>query len=470
MPDARRRVDINIKTTADTSGADEAAASLDKVDKATGNVDASTTKGTKSSKALGSAFGNVGAQVQDMVVQIDGGTSSLQAFTQQAPQLASAFGPGGAAFGAIVALGAVAYKVFTADVQKGLKDSTELAKEMALALQEAAKEAGKEEWEFFERMLDSIATNQENINTAAKNAATASRDQASAVDEIQAAYRNALAAANEFRAATDPNFKQNKTAEDNANRTAKRNSDVRQQTDRQDAAVEAINAINSGYGVLQEQLRAALATQEKNQNEASQINAELQRLLTLDPDRKAFAAKIQSLEADLTTLAEQTGPNSKEIASLEARLAGFAESTLQGVEAQQAIITDAQTEIDKINQIYNAEQAAADSKAATDSVKQTVEQTKQFATDFKAQSAVQAEATAILAESAKDGIITAEEAKKNAAALKLLQGTLHSSQVGMNENINSLIALTNEALTKINQQATAIAGLNRKIEGRSIKD
>ena len=35
----------------------------------------------------------------------------------------------------------------------------------------------------------------------------------------------------------------------------------------------------------------------------------------------------------------------------------------------------------------------------------------------------------------------------------------------MNENINSLIALTNEALSQINQQAKAIQGIKDRIGG-----
>ena len=49
-------------------------------------------------------FGNVGLQVQDLAVQIGGGTSALRALAQQLPQLASGFGPVGIAVGTVTGL------------------------------------------------------------------------------------------------------------------------------------------------------------------------------------------------------------------------------------------------------------------------------------------------------------------------------------------------------------------------------
>ena len=49
-----------------------------------------------------------GFQLQDFAVQVQGGTSALTAFGQQAPQFLGIFGPAGAVAGAIVAVGALA--------------------------------------------------------------------------------------------------------------------------------------------------------------------------------------------------------------------------------------------------------------------------------------------------------------------------------------------------------------------------
>ena len=57
---------------------------------------AATTAGTLRG---GLGLQNLGFQIQDFAVQVAGGTSALRAFTLQAPQALSAFGPQGAALG-----------------------------------------------------------------------------------------------------------------------------------------------------------------------------------------------------------------------------------------------------------------------------------------------------------------------------------------------------------------------------------
>lgn len=63
--------------------------------------------GGKSAGKFSQVMGQAGFQVQDFIVQVQGGTSALTAFTQQAPQLAGAFGPGGAIVGAFLAMAGV---------------------------------------------------------------------------------------------------------------------------------------------------------------------------------------------------------------------------------------------------------------------------------------------------------------------------------------------------------------------------
>lgn len=54
-----------------------------------------------------SSMQQAGYQVNDFIVQVQGGQSALVAFSQQGSQLAGAFGPGGAVIGAIIALGSI---------------------------------------------------------------------------------------------------------------------------------------------------------------------------------------------------------------------------------------------------------------------------------------------------------------------------------------------------------------------------
>ena len=60
-----------------------------------------------------------GYQVQDFIVQVQGGQSALVAFAQQGSQLAGAFGPGGAIVGSIIALSSVIAGVLITSLNGG---------------------------------------------------------------------------------------------------------------------------------------------------------------------------------------------------------------------------------------------------------------------------------------------------------------------------------------------------------------
>ncbi|KMK17805.1 tail protein (tape measure) [Pluralibacter gergoviae] len=63
--------------------------------------------GAKSHGNWKNTMQQAGYQVQDFIVQVQGGQSALVAFAQQGSQLAGAFGAGGAVVGAVIALGSV---------------------------------------------------------------------------------------------------------------------------------------------------------------------------------------------------------------------------------------------------------------------------------------------------------------------------------------------------------------------------
>lgn len=74
-----------------------------------------------------------GYQVQDFIVQVQGGQSALVAFSQQGSQLAGAFGPGGAVVGAIIALGSVLAGVLITSLNGG-KNAMDALKDAAEAM------------------------------------------------------------------------------------------------------------------------------------------------------------------------------------------------------------------------------------------------------------------------------------------------------------------------------------------------
>lgn len=87
--------------------------------------------GAKGTGAWKSSVQQAGYQVQDFIVQVQGGQSALVAFAQQGSQLAGAFGPGGAVVGAFIALSSVIAGVLITSLNGGktamdaLKDAAE---------------------------------------------------------------------------------------------------------------------------------------------------------------------------------------------------------------------------------------------------------------------------------------------------------------------------------------------------------
>ncbi|EMJ4790535.1 phage tail protein [Klebsiella oxytoca] len=92
-----------------------------------------TAKGVSS--GFRASVQQAGYQLQDFIVQVQGGQSALVAFSQQGSQFAGAFGPGGAVVGAVIALGSVLAGV----LMPSLTNSTDKMK----ALETAAESLNK---------------------------------------------------------------------------------------------------------------------------------------------------------------------------------------------------------------------------------------------------------------------------------------------------------------------------------------
>ena len=114
--------------------------------------------GASAEKGVGSMRGamqNLSYQLQDVAVQAQMGTSGFTILAQQGPQIAAAFGPAGAAAGALIGIGAMIMSVAnsSAVASESLDDMMERADEMGKsqlayamikandALEEATKKA-----------------------------------------------------------------------------------------------------------------------------------------------------------------------------------------------------------------------------------------------------------------------------------------------------------------------------------------
>lgn len=100
--------------------------------------DAQMAKNNKTLRMMRGGFGQVGHQVQDVAVQLQGGTDAMIVFGQQGSQIVSLFGPKGAMIGAILAVGAA----LATSLKSGLDEATKDLDDFVEATREQASELG----------------------------------------------------------------------------------------------------------------------------------------------------------------------------------------------------------------------------------------------------------------------------------------------------------------------------------------
>lgn len=136
-------------------------------------------------EAAGKSTGNFknimqqgGYQIQDFIVQVQGGQSALVAFSQQGSQLAGAFGPAGAVFGAVIALSTVIAGTLIASLNGGksamdsLKDAAD-AMDKVITISSSGVAALSDKYANLARVNAEAATILRNQATIEYNAAIA---------------------------------------------------------------------------------------------------------------------------------------------------------------------------------------------------------------------------------------------------------------------------------------------------------
>lgn len=172
-----------------TEGAEQSAKQLDDFATSAGKADTSATKMSSSVekaspklRGFGTGAQQVGYQVQDMVVQIQGGTSAFVAIGQQGSQLAGAFGPGGAVIGAIIALSAAVAGTLVKSLG-GAKVSAEELQASTKTLDDVLQKNKDGTYE----LSDSFVTLANNIDTASQAQAKFYEAQSATVTQTEGA-------------------------------------------------------------------------------------------------------------------------------------------------------------------------------------------------------------------------------------------------------------------------------------------
>lgn len=172
-----------------TEGAEQSAKQLDdfatsasKADTSATKMASSVDKATPKLRGFGTGAQQIGYQVQDMIVQIQGGTSAFVAIGQQGSQLAGAFGPGGAVIGAIIALSAAVAGPLVKSLG-GAKVSAEELQASTKTLDDVLQKNKDGTYE----LSDSFVTLANNIDTASQAQAKFYEAQSATVTQTEGA-------------------------------------------------------------------------------------------------------------------------------------------------------------------------------------------------------------------------------------------------------------------------------------------
>lgn len=157
---------ISVKISADDSSfqaatkrtaqaADQTAKQLEQAAKRMDGFGKAAATAGQSSGRFGQVAQQAGYQIQDFIVQVQGGQSAFVAFGHQGSQLAGILGPGGAVLGAVIALAAAISGTLVAAMNSAGKKSAELPAELLERLEDIKKayyEVDKESQQAFSQV------------------------------------------------------------------------------------------------------------------------------------------------------------------------------------------------------------------------------------------------------------------------------------------------------------------------------
>jgi hypothetical protein len=486
---ASKKVNIQIDTRADTTGAKQAAQSMDNLAASGVRAETGTKSAGKGVASAGQIAQSAGYQVQDFAVQVAGGTSALTAMAQQAPQFLGVFGPGGAIAGALIAVGAIALKVFN-----GMADDSANAAEKAAFLADAVKQIGENAGKAVPKGIDFGLSQIESASTAALDLVGAFDDVTDAanaaalatlsnaekirkaeieirklrgeqVDEIQNIEAGTAAEA----AAREEAARQQIAAQNQQLANAREQEEIAQQVflQAQSLAIQTEiqrQAETRKLEILRQQ-RDALAEQAKERGKLAEgeipfVKTGAAEAAQKQLDDPAFQALIAATEARVNALDDQLKAEGGKLTEAVANASTALNSAMQNT----AVI--AQTlaiEVPRIEETLQAENVKAQVGGLVEIGQQAAKEIGALVENVKPANTGQSAALESLKTATADGQITANETAKVAAALQTLNGVIGTNMTTSSANVQALI----QAVTTLNQrtidQKRQIDSINARI-------
>lgn len=472
---ANRKVNITIETTANTSGVNQAAKAMENLSVSSGKASVAGMSAGKNASRFGQLAGQAGFQVQDFAVQTMAGTSALTAFAQQAPQLLGAFGPAGAIAGAVLAVGAIAVKVFMG-MGESAEESAKKAEEAFESMLEAFKKAGGKDAEDFINKLETSRGKSDALKESALNLIDVQAKQIKSENDLAKSLSKLDEEALKYLQTTGQIISSEEALIELRNKQDELNKKA------SIAEIEAgvQSAINRYNQVLQqkEDAEADIKKAEDRINQmqglgGAQFKATQQLSIAQKTDRfmiegghedKGFvSARTKNAEADLARVQEQIDGLYKFIDQSDNRINQLSIAAFEAAGTVDAVMAQAKISVDQINQEFEINSKAADLKESVTKISAGVKDIERTISEFEPVNKQQEQAKEKILSAVKDGELTAREQVEITGSLQILMGTLKSGQEANLRSLQDLIKINSELTSRVLRSEVQIKDIKSRL-------
>jgi chromosome segregation ATPase len=472
---ANRKVTITIDTKANISGATQATQAMDKLAASSTKVSATGQAAGKNVSRFGQIAGQAGFQIQDFAVQTMAGTSALTAFAQQAPQLLGAFGPAGAIAGAVVAVGAIAAKVFMG-MQESAEEASKGAEKAFEDMLEVFQKAGGKDAEKFISQLKLMSEIGEALSTSSLKLIEVQNQRIKSDNDVAKSLSKQTEEALKYLEATG----QIKSAEEAIIQVRKQQDELDKKAAIAQADAMVQSASNRYKQILQQKtdLEAEIATAEARINEL-QAGPQTAAIQKVGMFQKIDQEMIDRGSRDEGYASQNTKEAQAELARIEEQIKGlyeFVDASPQKIGALTVGAVEAAAEVDialadakiKIESIEQQSQIKEKTEAITQTVsdlKEGVKEITDTVSKFEPVNETQKQAKEKIMAAVADGELTAKEQNEISSSLQLLMGTLKTGQESQIKSLQDLIKLNSELTAKVIATDSTIQKLRSQIGG-----
>jgi hypothetical protein len=479
---ATRKTRVQIDTTADTSGAKEAAKALGGVEKAAEKANKTQEKGSEKAatgnKKLTNSLGGVSLQIQDVAVQAQMGTDAVRILGQQGPQIASVFGPTGAIAGAAIGLGAILVDALVdnwlGELERGTEAAKELYEKLASDLEKAIGENAARAVRAFGKELEEQAHVFGVLNQAQLDAIDHTNARAELEAKVKEAVRQTTIEQIKLLEATGQ-------ITDAKERIAAIEAESRAAADAEKIAAAERQIAKSVTERAQGFEEIALLTDQIEQSQAKITEHEKQQSIIGDTlvkqRRKAQARGDEAVErfeaspatrqmsAEMQGLADNIAAErdrQQELNNQIGQVTALMDQQAGAIDNQQAALDILKQGIAQLGEQREIQNSLKD---AVQSQSDLVSELNTGVKDFSAQSEIQKDAVSKIKQAASDAVITAQDSREIGANFQTLMSTLNANQLGTLQELQRLQTMVND----YGRQLANLKSGNKSVDKTNIK-